>query len=310
MENIFSLFNISLVSSMFRASVPLILAGLCYVICARAGVTDMGLEGKMLFGAFMSVVLTDLTGSPILGVLGAMVSAAVVSFLVGLILVRLQSQQVIVGIGLNFLMQGVTAVLMVIIWQSSASSDTVERLSSSLTALFANIPVIGTVFATQSPILLVALLVVVVAHIFLFRTRSGLRLRSVGENPAAADSVGIKVYRYRLLACVVGGLLCGLAGADLTIGQMGFFSRDMTSGRGYIALACGIVGRFTPAGMFLTALLIALVDALQVRLQMLLNVPPQFLQIIPYLVPIAVIAAFGGIKGPGGMGKPYRRGER
>ena len=310
MGSILGLFNLTLLSATLRVSVPLVLAGLCYVICARAGVTDMGLEGKMLFAAFMAVLFTDLTGSPFLGALGAMLSTAVVSYLMGLVLIKLHAQQVIVGIGLNFLMQGITAVLMVVVWENPGSSASVSRLSSGLPDLFAKIPVIGDAFAMQTPILFIALLMVAAAHVFLFYTRAGLRMRSVGENPMAADSLGINVQRYRIAACVVGGMLCGLAGADLTIGQLGYFARNMTSGRGYIALACGVVGRFKPSGMLLTALLIALVDALQVRLQTLFNLPPQFFQIVPYVVPIIVISCFGGVKGPDGMGKPYRRGER
>lgn len=310
MGTISELINLSLLVAAIRISVPLILGGLCYVICARAGVTDMGLEGKMLFGAFMAVLFTDLTGSPFLGTVGAMLSTAAVSFLIGLVLVRLRAQQVIVGIGLNFLMQGVTSVLIVIVWGNAANSAVVERLSTAIPELIGRIPVLGSLLGTQTPIAIFALLAVIAAHLFLSRTRCGLRLRAIGENPAAADTVGISVYRYRLLVCLAGGLLCGLAGADLTIGQLGYFARNMTSGRGYIALACGVVGRFTPLGMLLTALLIALVDAMQIRLQALFSLPPQFFQIIPYVVPIVVISAFGGVKSPSGMGKPYRRGER
>lgn len=310
MSTFFGLFNEALFNSMLRISVPMILAGMCYVICARAGVIDMGLEGKMLFGAMMAVIVTDITGNPLTGMIGAMISTSVVAWIVGLIMVKLHSQQVIVGIGLNFLMQGLTTVLLAVIWGNPGNSIEVPRLSSALTDFLSGIPIIGGLFEMQTPILLLAFVVIIGVSLWMFRTKSGLRLRSIGENPSAADCLGLHVSRYRLLACILGGMLCGLAGADLSIGQLGYFAKNMTAGRGYIALSCAIVGGYKPIGVFIAALLIALVDALQMRLQAVFAIPPQLVQIIPYMVPIIVISGFGGVRAPAAMGKPYRRGER
>lgn len=310
MSTFLGLFNEALFNSMLRISVPMILAGMCYVICARAGVTDMGLEGKMLFGAIMAVIVTDITGSPLAGMLGAMISTSVVAWLVGLIMIKLHSQQVIVGIGLNFLMQGLTTVLLAVLWGNPGNSIEVPRLSGNATDVLTRIPFIGGLFDMQTPILLITFAIVIGVSLWMFRTKSGLRLRSIGENPAAADCLGLPVHRYRLLACILGGMFCGLAGADLSIGQLGYFAKNMTSGRGYIALSCAIVGGFKPSGVFIAALLISLVDALQMRLQAVFSIPPQLVQIIPYIVPIIVISGFGGVRPPAAMGKPYRRGER
>ena len=310
MQEFLSLFNITLFSATLRVSTCLILAGLSYVICAQSGVVDMALEGKLLFGAFISVFLTQITGSQIVGLIGAVILTGVYGYLLGLVMVKLHANQTIVGIGSNFLMRGITAVLLVIVWNNAGTSDNVGKLASPITDLLKELPFIGKLFNRQSAVMLLAYILVIAVSVFLYKTRAGMRLRAIGENPAAADSLGLNVHRYRLLACTVGGMLCGLGGADLSLGQLGYFAKEMTDGRGYIALACAIVGRFTPSRMLITALLVGLVDALQVRLQTVYGLSPEFFQIIPYLVPIIVISCFGGIKAPSGTGKPYRRGER
>lgn len=310
MQEFLSLFNVALLSATLRVSTSLILAGLGYVICAQAGVVDMGLEGKLLCGAFLSVFVTGITGSHLLGVLAAMIGTALYSYIIGLVMVRLYANHTIVGIGSNFIVQGITAVLLVIVWDNAGTSDNYGKLGHALTDWFAKIPGIGGLFTRQTTIMPIAYLLVFIITIWLFKTKTGLRLRAIGENPAAADSLGLNVYRYQMLACAFSGLLCGLGGADLAIGQLGYFAKEMTSGRGYMALACAVVGRFNPKGMVIACIIVAFVDAMQVRLQTLYSISPEFFQIIPYLVPVVVISCFGGIKAPSGTGKPFRRGER
>ena len=310
MQEFLSLFNVPLLSATLRVSTALILAGLGYVICIQAGVVDMGLEGKLLLGAFLSVYITGITGSYLLGILSAMLGTALYSYIIGLVMVRFHANHTIVGIGSNFIIQGITAVLLVIVWDNAGTSDNYGKLAHSITDLMKKIPLIGDLFNRQTTIMLVAYVLVFLVSIWLFKTKTGLRLRSIGENPKAADSLGLNVYRYRMMACALSGVLCGLGGADLAIGQLGYFAKEMTSGRGYMALACAVVGRFNPKGMLIAAILVAFVDALQVRLQTAFSVSPEFFQIIPYLVPIIVISCFGGIKAPNGAGKPFKREER
>lgn len=310
MSTFLGLFDISLLNAMLRISVPLILASLCYAVCAQAGVIDMGLEGKMLFGAFSAVLMTQITGSPILGLLLSLIMTASIAGLIGLVMVKLHAQQVIVGIGFNFFMQGLTTVMLAAYWGNPGNSEEVPRLGNSMVKTLATIPGIGKLFRLQTNFLPLTLVIIVLISIWLFYTKSGLRLRSVGENPIAADCQGISVHRYRILACIIGGMLCGLAGADLSLGQLGYFAKDMTAGRGYMALSCAIVGRYKPSGLLVSSLLIAFIDALQMRMQAAFAIPPQFMQMIPFIVPVLVISGFGGAKPPSSLGKPYIRGER
>ena len=310
MQEFLGLFNVGLISAALRVSTPLIMGGLSYAICAQAGVVDMALEGKMLFGAFLAMLIADMTKSQMIGVMGAALITAIYGGILGVVMVKLHGHQTVVGIGSNFLMQGFTAVFLMAIYGNTAVSVNVGKLDSSITKALAKIPVIGVIFQRQTIIMLVAIIAAVLISIYLRKTKSGLRLRSIGENPAAADSLGLNVHRTRILACVVAGFLCGLGGADLSVGQLGYFGKDMVSGRGYIALSCGVVGRYKPIPTMIVAMLVALIDAFQVRLQTVYNVPPEFFQIIPYLIPIIVIVLFGGVRSPGGFGKPFRRGER
>lgn len=310
MHSFFSLIDLSLLGATLRIGTTLLLGSLGYSICSRAGVIDMGIEGKLLLGAFIAAYVTYLTGNPTVGVLVAMLLTALYNVVVALMLVKLRAQQVIVGIGSNFLLLGLTTVLLNVLWLQPSTSPPVERLAKGITGPMSKLPLIGPIFKMQTPIMPIVFVLIVIAYIVFFKTRIGLRLRAVGENPVAADTLGIPVNRYQITAMLICGLLCGLAGADLTVGQLGYFGKEMISGRGFIALSCAVVGRFHPLGIVATSLAFAFVDALQIRLQGTFNVPGQFFQIIPYLTPIIVLGFFSGFKTPGGLGKPLNRGER
>lgn len=310
MAEILKIFDASLLCAMFRISTPMVLGGLAYVICARAGIVDMGIEGKLLFGAFISAVFTILTGNSLLGILLAIVVMVFVSWIVSVLFTRLHAQQVIVGIALNFFMTGLTTVMLRMIWDQNSVTPQFERLSSSVSETLNKIPIIGGVFDRQTPIFYFAIFAVVATWLVLYYTKFGLRLRSIGENITAADSLGINVCRYQTVAMIVSGILCCIGGADLSVGQLGYFAQDISAGRGFIALACGVVGRFHPIGMLIVTLFISLVDALQMRFQGLFGWPPQIFQIIPYIAPIIILVSFGGAKAPSCLGKAYRRGER
>lgn len=310
MQSFFNLIDVSLLSATLRIGTTLILGALGYSICSRSGVIDMGIEGKLLLGAFVATYVTFLTDKPYIGVIAAMLVTAVYNFVVGLMLIKLRAQQVIVGIGSNFFMIGLTTVLLNVLWKQPSTSPPVPRLDKGVSGLLSKLPLIGKIFQMQTPIMPIVFLLILVAFIVFFKMRIGLRLRAVGENPVAADSLGIRVNSYQLIAMLICGLLCGLGGADLTVGQLGYFGKEMISGRGFIALSCAVVGRFHPFGIVATSLFFAFVDALQIRLQGAFSIPGQFFQIIPYLTPIIVLAIFSGFKTPSGLGKPLQRGER
>lgn len=312
MDSFFSIFDISFVSAMLRMSVTYMLAGLAYSLCAQCGIIDLALEGKLLGGAFIAVWISHETGSAEMGMLAAMVLMGVLSLIAALPIVFMTANQVVVGTGLNFVMQGLTTVGISIVWNRAGTTEQVAQLSSGLSHFLASLGGrdIKALFAMQTPILYITIVIMLLAWVAMYKTRKGLRLRAIGENTPAADSLGIKVQAYQLAALVLSGVLCGLAGADLSIGRLNYFTKEMSAGRGWIALAVGILGRFNPLLVALAALLIGAVEAMQIRLQSVFSLPPQLFQLIPYVVPVLILAGFGGMKLPSWLGKPYKRSER
>lgn len=311
MSEFLAIFNASFIAALLRMSVTYMLAGLAYSICARTGIIDLALEGKILGGAFVAVWFCYKTGSPTAGVIAAVIFMGIMSLLAAIPIVILGANHVVVGTGLNFVMQGLTTVGISIIWNRAGTTDQVAQLSSRISKYLSSFGNSAKfIFAMQTPILYFGIVLIMIAWIVIYRTRIGLRMRAIGENTPAADSLGINVRRYQLLALMISGMLCGLAGADLSIGRLNYFTKEMSAGRGWISLAVGILGQFNPAYVLLSALMIGGVEALQIRLQSAYNVPSQLFQIIPYVVPILILAGFGGVKLPSWLGKPYKRSER
>lgn len=311
MAEFLALFDLSYLSALLRMSVTYLFAGLAYSICAQAGVIDLALEGKLLGGAFAAVCVTYLTGSPVAGVLGAAAAVALISLITALLIVYLGANQVVVGTGLNFMMKGLTTVGISIVWNRSGTTDQVQQLESHVSQWLGSLgPHMQTLFSMQTPLLYLGLIVIAVAYVVFYKTPTGLRLRAIGENTPAVDSLGVSVTRYQIAALVISGMLCAIAGADLSIGRLDYFTKEMSAGRGWIALSVGILGRFNPLGVLLSALMIGGVEALQIRLQSAFSIPSQLIQTIPYVVPILVLAGFGGVKLPSWLGRPYKRTER
>lgn len=308
-----------LFASAIRMATPLALAAIGGTICERSGVVNIALEGMMLFGAFMAVVGTTFLGNPWLGVLVAVVSGGALALIHAFASITMRSDQVVSGTAINILAVGLTGFFMEIIFGRPGSTDAVARLqpvfsfsAPSGDGLLGTIWLwLETVVFSYTPIVYMAIIIAIVGQWAMYHTRWGLRLRSLGEHPFAADTVGISVTRGRYSAVIMSGLLGGLAGANLTLEQVGSFTTGMTNGRGFIALAANIFGRWTPAGSYLASLLFGFADALQVKSQILrgqIAIPSQFFLMLPYVLTVVVLAGVvGRAVAPAAIGKPYVR---
>ncbi|MCT4686134.1 ABC transporter permease [Vallitalea sp.] len=283
-------------------SIPLILASLGGVFSARSGIMALGLESMMMTGAFSAVAGSYATGSALWGVLIGMLGGALFAFLYGILCIRYKVNQVIAGVGMNLLALAATTLLTELIWGSKGSSPQVASISVELDFL-KGIPLIGNIIGSQSILFLFMVIFIIVGWIILFKTVFGMRLRVVGENPKAASTMGLKVKQIKYTGVLICGVLAGLAGAYLSIDNINLFQKNMTAGRGYIAVVIAILGRYNPFYIVFSALIFGFSDALQIYLQGQ-GVPSQIMQTIPYFVTLFVLA-FGvkHIRPPAGIGK-------
>ncbi|WP_308468084.1 ABC transporter permease [Rathayibacter soli] len=289
-------------------SVPLIFGSMGGVLSERSGVVNIAIEGQLLAGAFTSAFVASITKSLTAGLIAAMVAGMLVSMLLAVFSITYIVDQVIVGVVLNVLIAGITGFL-----YSSLLANNTEafNLPPSLPTVpipvLSSIPLIGPVLFKQTLIVYLAYIAVALVAVFLFCTRWGLRVRSVGEHPQAADTVGINVNRTRFWAVTAGGAIAGLGGAYFTLGSGVGFVQNMTNGAGYIALAAVIFGRWDPIRATMAALLFGFADNLQSVLSLLnAPVPSEFMNMLPYVVTIFAVAGLVGFsRAPGADGKPY-----
>jgi ABC-type uncharacterized transport system permease subunit len=304
-----NIFNLSLLASMVRLSTPLILAALGGMYSERSGVINIALEGIMLAGAFAAAAATAFTHNPWIGLLAAVGSGLAVALLHALASISFRADQVVVGTAINILLLGAPALLSGALFESTGSTPPLPReqtLPDWNIPLIESIPVLSQLLSGHKPIVYFALLLVPVSYYALFRTRFGLRLRAVGENPEAADTAGVSVVKMRYAGVLLSGALASLGGAYLSIGQNSLFTRNMTAGRGFMALAALIFGKWHPVGAFLACLLFGLADAVSIRMQGVVPIPVQFVQIVPYLLTLVVLAGFiGRASPPRAIGIPY-----
>jgi ABC-type uncharacterized transport system permease subunit len=289
-------------------SVPLIFGALGGVISERVGVVNVAIEGQLLAGAFVSAVLADITGQPLIGLLGAMVAGVLVSFVLAAFSIKYLVDQVIVGVVLNVLVLGITSFLYAkVLTPNAEAMNTPDRFQTLDIPLLSQIPIIGPMFFRQTIIVYIMYVTVAAVYIGLFHTKWGLRVRAVGEHPQAADTVGINVNSTRFWNVSLAGAIAGLGGAYLTLGSVGGFGKDMTAGVGFIALAAVIFGRWDPIRATLAALLFGFASNLQSVLTILeAPVPSQFMLMLPYLITILAVAGLvGASRGPAASGKPY-----
>jgi simple sugar transport system permease protein len=312
-------FTPDLFASAIRMATPLALAAIGGTICERSGVVNIALEGIMLVGAFFGVVVTLATGNVWVGVLASILAGVLLSAIHAFASVTLRMEQVVSGTALNILALGLTGFVMEVLYGHPGATN---GIAHKIGPVF-NFPAPGggvlatiwlwidQVFLSYTPIVYVAVIVAIVAQWAMYKTRWGLRLRALGEHPRAADTVGVRVQASRYMAVLISGALGGLAGANLTLEQVGVFSDNMTSGRGFIALAANIFGRWTPGGSYLASLLFGAAEALEIKLQLFSNViqiPPQFFLMLPYILTVIVLAGvMGRAVAPKAVGKPYEK---
>ena len=302
------IFTLSLIASTLRLSTPLVLAALGGLFSERSGVINIALEGKMLAGAFTAAAVTYAAdtrlglgaASPWIGLLGGMIAGLFIAVIYAVSCIKFKSDQVVSGAAINILMIGMPGLLSGAFFLSSGSTPQIpkDRL------------------LPQSPWFIAIVILALVAGIayVLYKTPFGLRLRSVGENPEAADVAGVSVSRIRYSGVLLAGILAGLGGAYLSIGQSSLFTRNMTAGRGFIALAALIFGKWRPVQTLLACLLFGFTEAVSIQMQGVFklpsgeDIPVQFIQMVPYVLTIVVLAGFiGSSRPPRALGIPYQK---
>jgi len=294
-----------------EAGVLLLLPALGGVLSERSGVTNIAMEGMMLTGAFFAVVIDLSTRNPWIATLGAIVAGGLMALIHAVVSIRFHANQIISGFAINIFAGGLTAFLVDKLFNESGGTDHVAagaRLPYITVPVLSNIPFVGPILFQQNIIVYVGLLLLVAINFMLFRTRLGLRLRAVGEHPQAADTAGINVYVLRSGAVIASGLLSGLAGAFLSIGILNVFNPGMTDGRGYIALAAMIFGKWSPVGAFVACLIFGLGEAIYAN-NSSIHISPQLLATLPYLLTLVVLAGLvGKSTPPAADGIPYEPG--
>ncbi|NVK60463.1 MAG: ABC transporter permease [Rhodobacteraceae bacterium] len=313
---------LQVLDSTVRLATPLLLACLAGLFSERSGIVDIGLEGKMLAAAFASAAIAAVTGSVWLGLLAGVVASTLMSGIHGLASITFRGNQLISGVAINFLASGLT-VLIAQDWfgqggrtPSLMGSGRFEPIALPFAQALSGVPVIGPIYAElisgHSILVYVAFLMVPLSWFVLYRTRFGLRLRAVGEAPEAVDTAGVSVVGLRYAAIVICGVLCGLAGAYLATGLQAGFVREMTAGRGYIALAALIFAKWRPWYALFACLLFGLLQAVALRFQNIdlggITIPVQVMDALPYILTVIILAGFvGKAIPPRASGEPYQK---
>jgi ABC-type uncharacterized transport system permease subunit len=313
---------LSILDATIRLSTPLLLACLAGMYSERAGIFDIGLEGKMLAAAFAAGAVAAVTGSAWLGLLAGMAVSLGTTLLQGAAAISLKGNQLIAGVAINMLAAGMTTFLGQTWFRQGGRTPALgeggrfEPIVLPFAGDLVNVPIIGPIYnelvSGHYILVYIAFIMVPVTAFVLYRTRFGLRLRAVGENPKAVDTAGISVVKQRYQAIIITGLLCGIAGAYFSIAQGSGFGNNMTAGKGYIALAALIFAKWKPVPAMFTCLLFGFLDALQIRLQSAeifgIDIPVQAIQALPYVLTVVLLAGFiGKAVGPKAGGVPYTK---
>lgn len=290
---------------------PLILGALAGILCERTGVINVAIEGQFLAGAFAGALGASVAHSLGVGVISGMVAGGLMGALLAVFAIKYVVNQVVLGVVINAFALGITGFGYDALMQSDPSAYNEPGFFAPIRIpVLADIPVIGQLFFNVNIIVYMTYILIIVIDVALFRTRWGLRTRAVGEHPKAADTVGIKVLRTRYRNVIMGGVVAGLGGAFLTIGAIGGFTKDISSGKGFIALAAVIFGRWSPFGALAAAALFGFTDALASQTSSLqLPIPSDLLGTLPYLATLfAVAGLIGRVRAPAADGKPYIKG--
>ena len=297
------------------AATPLTLGAMCGILCERSGIINIAIEGMMLWGAFTAIAFASIFDNLWMGVVGASLVGGAMAALHAWLSIRYKVDQIISGTVINILAAGGTRFLNLRVLEpaglSAPGSFELIRIP-----VLADIPIIGPILFENQPIVYIMLVLLLAVNFVIFKTPWGLRMRACGEHPRAADTVGVHVNRMRYISVIVSGLIAGIGGAYFSLGIVGTFEDNMTRGQGFVALAAMIFGNWNPIGAFLAALLFGFADALQVKMQILQPVlpiinqpiPPEFLQMAPYILTIIVVAGVvGRSRAPAAEGKPYEK---
>lgn len=294
-------------------SVPLIFGSMSGLLCEKSGVINIAIEGQLLAAAFVSGIIASLTQSSIWGLVAAPFAGALISLLLAIFAIKYAVDQVIIGFVINVLVIGFTGFIYTELlipyedkWNSGPSFSSIEI------PLLSKIPIIGPVLFNQTIIVYFMYIIIIAVQVALFRTKWGLRTRAVGEMPIAADSVGVNVNRLRFWNVMLAGFVAGIGGAYFTIGSVGGFTKQMTAGAGFIALAGLIFGKWTPKGAVIAALFFGFADNLQGTLTIIgVPIPSEFMLMVPYIATIiAVSGVVGRVRAPAADGIPYSRGKK
>ena len=290
-----------------RLAIPLAFAALGGMYSERAGVLNIALEGMLLTGAFTSAAATFWAGNPWMGVVSALVFGGIVGLLHAFLCVSLRVNQLVSGLAINLVASGLTAFFSRLVFDGG--TQRLKGIEAIRIPVLGGIPVIGELFFQQDFLVYLLIFLIGFSTYFLFHTSPGLTLRAIGEYPQAAESAGISVVKVRYFAVIASGSLASLGGAYLSLVQVKYFAEGMTSGKGFIAIAALIFGKWHPIGSGLASLLFGATEALQLRIQALgANIPYQFLIMLPYAVALlALIGKFGKSPPPASLGLPYDR---
>jgi len=298
----------ALFAAMLRFATPLLFGALGGIVSERSGVVNIGIEGMMLTGCYFGIYGADIGGSWVIGLLVAMVAGGVLALVHAVFSITLRADQIVGGVAINLLALGITGYLYVEHYGDQGTPDDVSRVPDVTLPLIKDIPFVGDAIGKTNLMTWLAILLVIVLAVFLFRTPQGLRLRSVGEHPRAAETVGLSVIRTRYLAVIASGVLAALGGAYLSIGFLGSFNQNLTAGRGYIALAVVICGRWRPGGALAFACLFGFSSAIAQRLPTFSESGAVLFQALPYVLTIIVVAGvIGRSRPPAAIGQPYTR---
>jgi len=296
----------ALVAAALRYATPLLLAALGGIVSERSGVVNIGLEGMMLMGCFFGIWGADVLGSWVLGLLVAVAAGGLLALVHAVFSIHLRANQVVSGTGINFLALGITGYFFTAHYGPNGTPSNISQVPNVKLPLIQHVGFFGAAVGDANLMTWVAIALVPVMTIFLFRTRWGLRLRAVGEKPRAADTVGLPVFAIRYAAVIASGMLAALGGAYLSVAFVGSFSQDMTEGRGFIALAAVIFGRWRPFGAFVATIVFGFSSALADRLPQFSQILGTLFQALPYLLTlVAVAGVVGRARPPAASGVPY-----
>jgi ABC-type uncharacterized transport system permease subunit len=298
----------ALFASMLRYATPLIFAALGGMFSERSGVVNIGLEGMMLMGAFFGIMAADKLDSWLLGLLVAVVSGGAMALIHAIWSVHLRADQIISGFAINFLALGLTGYLFIDVYGQEGTPTDIPSIPAVRLAFIDDVPFFGDIFGNLNLMIWIALILIPLSWLVLFKTPLGLRIRAVGEHPRAADTVGIDVYRIRYGAVIASGMLAAAGGAFLSIGFVNSFNENMTAGRGFIALAAVIFGNWRPFGAAAACLLFGFSSALAQRLPEYSDSAAVLFQALPYVLTlIAVAGVIGRSIPPAADGRPYQK---